>query len=318
VRKKRLLSFLLLAAVVTFGVVYYTTHREEFQLLSSFSAPAITVLVLLEVLMILSLGFQMKILTDHYGLSITFVQCFRLARMTSVANHMFGFAAGASVKAVYLKRFHDFRYSSFVAATGIAAIIKLMVGGLFATVLLLKLGQTANLLLLIAAAISSSTLLFLALAHKIPQRFFSFWSVMSDLVREWRLIRYDRTMILKLIVLSIILFIIYSLEIYFAFLAFGINASFLISGVITSFDNLAGAVKLIPGNVGIKEAIFGMIAATYGIGINQGVHAAVLHRVIRVTVSVVVGSSFAYRLIRKDRKQIPAGQVENIASRIVG
>jgi uncharacterized protein (TIRG00374 family) len=305
VLRKRLLSYLLLAAIVIFAVVYYMNHREDFQLLSSFSTLAITVLVVLEVLMILCLGLQMKILTNHYDLGLTFMQCFRLARLTSMANLMFGFAAGASVKAVYLKRFHDLKYGSFIAAIGIASIIKLMIGGLFATVLLLTLEQPANFLLLLAAAISASTLLFLGLAHKIPQWAFSFCSVISDLVKEWRLIRHDRTMILQLVLLSIFLFIIYSLEIYFAFGAFGINASFSVSGVITAFDNLAGAVKLIPGNVGIKEAIFGMISATYGIGINQGVHAAVLHRVIRAVVSLLVGSGFAYKLVSTDRKQMP-------------
>ena len=317
-RKKRLLSLLLLAGLMIFCAFYYRSHREEFQLLSSFSAPAISILLLLEILMILVLGLQMKILTDHYNLGLSFMQCFGLARMTSLANLMFGFAAGASVKAVYLKRFHDLKYGSFIAATGISSIIKLMIGGLFATALLLTLEQPANFLLFVAAGISASTLLFLGLAHKIPQRFFSFWNLISDLVKEWRLIRHDWTMILQLILLSIFLFIIYSLEIYFAFGAFGIDASFSVSGVITAFDNLAGAVKLIPGNVGIKETIFGMIAATYGIGINQGVHAAVLHRVIRAVVSLVVGSGFAYELVSTGRKQASLGQANNITSRIVG
>ena len=304
-RKKRLLSFLLLAGLIILSGFYYMTHREEFQLLSSFSAPAISILVLLEILMILCLGLQMKILTNHYNLGLSFMQCFGLARMTSLANLMFGFAAGASVKAVYLKRFHDLKYGSFIAATGIASIIKLMIGGLFATALLLTLEEPANFLLLIAAAISASTLLFFGLAHKIPQRFFSFWSMIGDLVEEWRLIRHDRTMILQLVLLSIILFIVYSLEVYLAFGAFGIDASFAVSGVITAFDNLAGAVKLIPGNVGIKEAIFGMISVTYGIGINQGVHAAVLHRIVRAVVSLLVGSGFAYKLVSTERKQMP-------------
>jgi uncharacterized protein (TIRG00374 family) len=123
-------------------------------------------------------------------------------------------------------------------------------------------------------------------------------------------------MILQLILLSIFLFIIYSLEIYFAFGAFGIDASFSVSGVITSFDNLAGAVKLIPGNVGIKEAIFGMISATYGIGINQGVHAAVLHRVVRTAVSLVLGTGFAYRLTRSGPLKTDINGADNIANAV--
>ena len=312
--KKRVLSLLLLSAVVIFVVVYYTTHREDFELLTTLSAPAIIALVVLEVLMILCLGLQMKILTDHYGLGLTFMQCFGLARITSMANLMFGFAAGASAKAVYLKRFHNLKYGSFIAAIGIAGIIKLMIGGLFATVLLLKLGPTANFLLPIVAAISASTLLFLSLAHKMPQECFSFWSVINDLVTEWRLIRDDGKMILQLVLLSILLFVIYSLEIYFAFEAFGINAPFSVSGVITAFDNLAGAVKLIPGNVGIKEAIFGMISATYAIGINQGVHAAVLHRVVRTAVSVVVSAGFTYELVQRRQLKTGSRGAENMAN----
>jgi uncharacterized membrane protein YbhN (UPF0104 family) len=304
-RKKRLLSLLLLAGLMIFSGVYYMTHRDEFQLLRSISAQPIIILTVLEVLMILSLGLQMKILTDHYNLGLTFVQCFGLARLTSMANLMFGFAAGASVKAVYLKRFHDLKYGSFIAAAGIAGIIKLMIGGLIATILLLTLDLTASFLLALAGGISAATVLFLGLAHRIPQRLFSFWSVINDLVNEWRLIRHDRKMILHLLCLSVLLFVIYSLEVYFAFEAFGISAPLSVSGVITAFDNFAGAVKLIPGNVGIKEAIFGVISTIYGIGINEGVHAAVLHRVIRAVVSLVVGSGFAYKLVSTERKEMP-------------
>ena len=288
-----------------FSGVYYMTHRDEFQLLRSISAQPIIILTVLEVLMILSLGLQMKILTDHYNLGLTFVQCFGLARLTSIANLMFGFAAGASVKAVYLKRFHDLKYGSFIAAAGIAGIIKLMIGGLIATILLLTLGLTAPFLLALAAGISAATVLFHGVAHRIPPRLFSFWSVINDLVNEWRLIRHDRKMILNLLCLSVLLFVIYSLEVYFAFAAFGISAPLSVSGVITAFDNFAGAVKLIPGNVGIKEAIFGVISTIYGIGINEGVHAAVLHRVVRAVVSLVVGSGFAYKLVRTERKEMP-------------
>ena len=85
-----------------------------------------------------------------------------------------------------------------------------------------------------------------------------------------------------------------------------------------AFDNLAGAVKLIPGNVGIKEAIFGTISVVYGIGINQGVHAAVLHRVVRTAVSLVVGSGFAYQLIRRGQVGDAAEQPQKITSRVVG
>jgi uncharacterized membrane protein YbhN (UPF0104 family) len=316
--KKRLVSLSLLAGLIIFCGLYYTSHKEEFQLLRSISAQPIIILTSLELLMILGLGLQMKILTNHYNLGLSFMQCFGLARMTSLANLMFGFAAGASVKAVYLKRFHDLKYGSFIAAIGIGSIIKLMVGGLFATALLLTLEHPVNFLLFVAGGISASTLLFLGLAHRIPQGVFSFSNLISDLVKEWQRIRHDRTMILQLILLSIFLFIIYSLEIYFAFGAFGIEASFSVSGVITAFDNLAGAVKLIPGNVGIKETIFGIVSATYGIGINQGVHAAVLHRIIRAVVSLLVGSGFAYKLVSTGRKQTAVGQIDSIRSRIAG
>jgi uncharacterized membrane protein YbhN (UPF0104 family) len=304
-RKKRLLSFLLLAGLIIFSGVYYVNHSEDFQLLRSISGQAIIILTFLEVLMILSLGLQMKLLTDHYKLGLTFVQCFGLARLTSMANLMFGFAAGASVKAVYLKRFHDLKYGSFVAAAGIAGIIKLMVAGLIATVLLLTLGITAGFLLLLAGTVLVATALFFGVAHRIPPRFFTFWSAISDLVSEWRLIRHDRRMILHLLCLSVLLFVIYSLEVYLAFEAFGITSSLSVSGVITAFDNFASAVKLIPGNVGVKEAIFGIVSTLYGIGVNEGVHAAVLHRVIRAVVSLVVGSGFAYKLVSTDHKQIP-------------
>ncbi|MGB7947534.1 MAG: lysylphosphatidylglycerol synthase transmembrane domain-containing protein [Candidatus Binatia bacterium] len=293
------MSTLLFAAIVVFGIVYYATHKEDFHLMTSVSPLAVVVLLSLEAVHIVCLGVQVKLLTDHYNLGLTFFQWFGLARMTSLTNLMFGFGAGASVKGVYLKKFHDLKYSSFIAATGIAVIIKLLVGGLFALALLLFSGQATLFLLLIASAIVAGTLGFLLIGHKLPQGFLFSWSRLSALVQEWRSIRANHKLIAKLVVLSVVLFAIYTLEIYFAFDAFASNASLAASGIIAVFDGLSGALKLIPGNLGVKEAVFATISVAYGLTVNEALHAALLHRVIRTAVSLVLAPGFVYPLIRQ-------------------
>jgi uncharacterized membrane protein YbhN (UPF0104 family) len=315
VLKNRTLSILLLAVVVVFDVVYFMTHRDDFQLLTRFSIEAVAALVLLEVLMIFCVGVQVKLLTDHYGLGLTFWQWFGLARMTSLTNLMFGFAAGTSVKAVYLKRFHNLKYGSFIAATGIAAIIKFLLGALLASGLLIAMGQAGTFLFATAVGIFGCTLVFFIFGHMIPQKYFRWWGPLHGLVEEWQSIRRNHKLVMQMALLSLLVFALYTFEIYLAFVAFGISAPFSVSAIISAFDSFAGALKLIPGNFGIKEAIFAAISAVYGIGVNEGVHAAVLHRVVRTVVSLVSGSGFVYQFVRWGTISSAAPVSEPVAGR---
>jgi uncharacterized membrane protein YbhN (UPF0104 family) len=134
---RRILSYVLLVMIAAMAVLYFMGHREEFHIIGAVSGGAVVLLSVLQLFSGIFYGLQQKILTDHYKLNLNFFQWYGLIRATSFANLWLPFAAGTSVKALYLKKVHNLDYSSFIALTAVMNLIKFMVNSLFACILLL-------------------------------------------------------------------------------------------------------------------------------------------------------------------------------------
>ena len=302
--KRKMLSIILFAIIVGFGTFYYTRHVEDFHLITTITADAVVVLLILNLSLIFCHGFQVKILTDHYKLNLNFSQWFGLSRMTNFTNLLLPFAGGAFLKAFYLKKFHKLKYNSFIASTAIATIIRLMLISLFAVALALLSGRDSIFLIAAAGAAFTGTIAFLLIGHKIQGHYFSFWSNFANLAKEWQMIREDRKMIKELILLNCLIFAISSLGIYVSFKTFSVNVSLVSSGVISAFLILSRALKLMPANLGINEAVFVAISSIYGIGMNEGLHAAVLVRIIGTIWTLVFAPLFTYKLYPEKSKPL--------------
>ena len=269
--------------------VYYIQHKEDFHIIGTVSVWAFLMLTLLNVFTFYFYGLQLKILTDHYSLNLNFSQWFGLLRISTFTNLWVPFAGGASVKAVYLKKFHNLPYASFLASVGIANVIKILINSLFAVLLISDIREKTNLILFgTANLIFIGTVIFLLFAHKVNTRYFSFLKYLKTIMEEWHKIRKDFKTIKKLIYVNCAIFFISSINIFFAFRAFSVEISLLTSGVISAFTMITGVLNLVPGNFGIREAIVIMISGTYGIGINEGLHAAALGRIISTLLTLML------------------------------
>jgi len=298
IRLRKLLSVLIFFLITGIGVFYYNRHKEDFQLITTVSVSALVILFFLRLTLILCYGVQVKILTDHYNLDLGFPQWFGLSRLTNFTNLLLPLGGGTSVKAVYLKKFHNLRYSSFIASNAIGSMIKILVISLFSSILLFFLGGRSGMLLLtITGAVFTGTLTFLFLAHRIQRYLPRSLGYLKTIIEEWMLIRKDHKTIMKLILLNCFIFIIFSLEIYTAYRVFSIKVSPVPSGVIASFTMFSGVLHLVPAGLGVTEAVFLAISTVCSLGINAGLHAALLRRIIGTVLTLVFVPFFAHKLL---------------------
>jgi uncharacterized membrane protein YbhN (UPF0104 family) len=300
VKTRNIISLLLVALILTLGWWYLVRHRGDFYLITTLRPVPITLLFVLKIGALFFLGWQLWILTRAYGLDLTFPQAFGLSRLTTFAGLFLPFPGGASIKAVYLKKFHHFRYMSFVAAMSITAIIKMMMVSLVAVACLLPRGSEATVLLGLATVFLAASMGFLFLGHRIPDSWLSGWGRLRSLVDEWRTFRRNRRAVFEFTFASALGFLQTTLSIYVAFLAFSIPASLGLSAVIGAFINLLGTVKLVPGDLGTREFIFAAIAGVYGIGVNEGLHAAALFRIVETLCILALAPSSVFSLGRKE------------------
>jgi len=246
-------------------------------------------------------AFQLKILTDAYGLNLTFPQWYGLSRMTTFAGLLLPFPASASFRAMYLKRFHDFPYSSFLASNAITSIIKIMLNALFAVLILLPRWRISVSLLLFAAALFTACAGFLLLAHRIPSRWLSFWVRLQHLAAQWGRIRSDRRSVLQLGVLHAASFVVAACGVVAAFRAFNIEVPFAACAVIAAYGTISGTMKLIPGDLGSREFLYAFISSVFGVGVNEALHAAVLHRIVETILTLLLTPTFLIPLNQPKR-----------------
>lgn len=302
---KKIASILFFVALVGIGTFYYIQHKENFHLITNVSTGAVFVVSFIILITWFCYGLQLKILTDHYKLNLNFLQWFGLPRVTMFVDLWLPLAGGTSVKAIYLKKAHGFKYSSFIASMGITNIIKFMIMSLFAIILLWFFKDGASMFLfVVAGTIFIGTLTFLLFVHKIRWHHFLSSNYIKSVIDEWQRIRIDHKMIRKLIAVNIIIFFLTSLLIYFAFHAFAVDISLIASGIIAAFTVIAGVLNLIPGNFGIREAIIIAISGIHGIESNEGLHAAVLVRIIGILWTLLFAPLFVYKLFPERSKPI--------------
>ncbi len=301
---RKILSIILFVSIMGIASFYYIHHKEAFHIIYTVSSYAVIVLSILSLITCFCFVLQLKVLTDHYKLNLNFLQCFGLNRATKFTNLFLPSAGGAAVKAIYLKKFHNFNYSSFIASMGIASIIKLMITSLFAIILLWFFKDRVSMFLfVVAGTIFIGTLTFLLFAHRIGHNYLSS-DYIKSIIKEWQKIRTDHEMMRKLIMVHSFIFILGGFQIYFAFHAFEIDVSLITCGVIAAFTTIAGVFSPIPGNFGIREAIIIAISGIHGIESNEGLHAAVLVRIIGILWTLVLTPFFAHKLFPEKSKHL--------------
>jgi uncharacterized membrane protein YbhN (UPF0104 family) len=294
---KKLFPVLILVLIGIIGIQYYIKYKERFYLITTVSMSSVLVISLLMIILYLSYGLQLRILLNHYRLNLHYLQCLGLSRATNLFNSLLPFL-GASFKAIYLNKYHNFNYSSFIASMGVTNILHLMVNSVCALILIGIAGKSI-LLFLVTGTIFTCSLLFFLLGHKLSKLDFVPFRYLENIICEWQGIRKDAKTLTKLFFLSTFNLAITGFIIYLSFIAFSINVSPVTSWTIAALTTITGVMNLVPGNFGIREAIIIAISSMSDIGINEGVHAAALGRILSIFWTLVLIPLFSYNFLRK-------------------
>lgn len=303
-----------IAAVAGLGAFWLARHRGELRLLLEVAPLPVAGLVVAKLVLILLLGWHLKVITAAYGARLDFKEWFGLSRATTFAGLFLPFPGAASLRAVYLKRRHGMRYGSFIAAMSVSGLIKLVIVGGATLLLLAPLAPwTPSLQLLagVAALVAGGPALFLLFGHRTPTGRLDPAGRLARLAGEWRQFRADRVTLLRIVATHAAGLALGSVAIWFSLHAFGASAGVGASGVITAALTVLGTVKLIPGDLVAREFVFAGVAAALGVGLSESLHAAALYRLVDTlcTLALAPGSliGIGHRTGGPDPRPDPAG-----------
>jgi len=297
--RRKVLSTAVLALTLGFGAYYYARHGEDFRIITTVSAGAVALMVGIKLVGILCHGLQVKVLTDHYGIKLGFAGWFGLSRISTFTNMMLPLG-GAPLKAAYLKKMHGLNYGHFIVSNAAAIVIRLMVAAALASALAAAAGGSASAYLLaVSGAVFAGAAGFFLLGGAVGRKLSGSWARARDFTSEWSKVVSNRKTVARLFLLNLLAFFVSVAEVHLSFRAFGLDASVVSSGIIASFCTFTNALKLTPGNLGPRELIFISLSDAFGTGVNGGLHAVALNRLIGVAMTLLMAPGFAWSLARK-------------------
>ena len=300
--KKNIISLIVLITLIILAAIFFQKYLPEFKKISEVSVKYVFILAFFTLLTIFLNAIRIKMLAGFYNIQLKKREWFGLSAVTTMANYLVPFKGGTSVKAIYLKKIHNFPYTSFATTIGAVYIVSFFVyavAGIVISLMISAYYSTFNMavfiMLLIVFVSTASVMLF---SPKLKERKNKMLNRLVTVANEWRIMRKNRKFISKLVVLETSAWLVMSGRLYYAFQALNYDISFLFCLFIAILSLLSAIVGITPANLGIREAVIAFSSKLLGASLVMGAYAAALDRAIAMIFVFLLGSIFSYVLAK--------------------
>lgn len=303
-KKKNILSLLVLLLFIIFGVTFLKSHFHEFKGILNVNPLYLIPLFFLAFLKSVFNGLELKILMKVYNINLKIKEWFGLEVATLLGNLLTPFKGGTPIRLVYLKRKYQAPYTYSVATIGsnvLTDIFALSGFGLFLSLFAPLQNEIRHVLSIVFGTLfllSIFILFFLPLPIK--------WDIklVRHLIRsvnELTRIRAKDHVVFNLISLTLIILFVNALMMYISFYAFGFTAPFYACLLIRIILVLSVFVSITPQNLGIQEAIIIASSSMIGSDTLTGTFAALLYRAVGTAFILIAGPIFSFILFRESK-----------------
>jgi uncharacterized membrane protein YbhN (UPF0104 family) len=284
---------LLLVVVIACANYFYRRHGADFVAQVEITWPFFAAMSGLILAFQFLGGVRMRLLTAMFGLRLAPVEWIGLAQMTTFFNYL-PFKGGAVAGALFLKGTHGFPYTRFLATTAAGsalAVVTFSATGMLGLVLLWLFSGVFSwtILAIYLLLVGLPLILFLRLGRagvRIGNQH------LARFLEGWRIIRTGGRRLFFLVVVDVCMVLIDALRITLSFGALGIRLNYLAGLVLIPLSNIIGVASLIPGGLGAKEFIMGLLGGGVGMDFTQTIFAATLDRMILLLWVLLLGPVF--------------------------
>ena len=262
----------LIITLLFFGLLgwYFVNNREALSSLMNVPWWIVLLLLTMKASRIFVTGLFTKFTLEAFDKKMSYKEVNYLSLLSSIGNFFGPILGGASIRAVYLKKKHNFEYSKFISTLYGFYIVTFLSNALIGLILvanyMLRGNQSAE-LWAVAAVFMFIFLANLALVvipgkllHRIvellgflPKRLVKIANLM---IGGWETIRTNNKLIVKLFMLNLVIttmIVVESSVLYQLFVSSWQLSSVVLYSILGTLSTL---VSVTPGAVGVKEAIF--------------------------------------------------------------
>lgn len=249
---------------------YFFNNQDSLSELKNVPFWAILALTVSKAVRIFASGFFTLYTLRAFGKKISIRETNNLSLLTAIGNFFGPILGGAGIRAVYLKKYHDFNYSSFISTLYAYYLVSFLANSFFGLILMVYLISAQGfvrgtaVISLIFLGIFLACLAMIAIPEKylrkiilrikiIPPRLRNISNLVID---GWGVMRTNTRLLVELSLLNLVTFIISAITTYVLFVIFADQFTLVSVLMYTLLSTLALLINFTPGAIGIKEAIF--------------------------------------------------------------
>lgn len=289
-----------LSTILTWGfiaafLVYFWKNPDLFKPLAEVSIIALVLIGLTKMLVSIVNGLFMKWSVEVFTKRMKLSEGIYVAVLSALGNYFGPLLGGATIRAIYLKKFHNLSYSYFTSTLAGYYVIVFAANSLLAVVSLVFLSKTnpsPGLFLFFTAWLAVMVMMMFArlpkrarLSRFERRRLSKFViTVVYDIETGWRRLVSHRGLVPKLFFLAGCGFAVTFLTGLLEFNA--VNASISIAGLglYTAVSTSSMLVSLTPGAIGIRESLLLVTSSAMGVTTDQILQVAVIDRAVSFAV----------------------------------
>jgi len=296
---KRSIRWVLMGVVLA-GLAWYVWHaRRDLAIVTRFDLRYLAPMLAVPVLSLWANGRIGKDLARELGVRLGEFEAYALSTVNALGNYLPVPQAGAVARGVYLKRVHDFPYSTYAASvvvTYVSAMALYGLVGLAGLAALAASGRTAPPpLWTIFGLLSASVLMFTPLSAllPLPRRLAGF--------RQGLVALGAHHLLARVVALQLALIALTASGLWLACLALpgGEDVNWFMALMMGLLVMASGVANVTPGNLGVEQAAAMFTAHLLKIPQEVGFLASSLFRVMAVVVVFAIGPLLAHWLARQ-------------------
>lgn len=337
-RWKLIFNLVTLAAII--GLAFALRHQiaDTIENLSRVNAYVLLLMIPIEALNYDAYARMYRSMFRILGSPTTYKEMFKVSLELNLINHLFpsGGVSGFSYFGVRLKKLgittgkstlvQTMRFALLFLSFEVLLIIGLLslaIGGSASGLVIFVSGVVATLLIIATVGlafiigskerISGFTIFFTKAINKLIQVFrrshpetISLARVdhmFGELHENFMVFKSDYGQLRQPFIYALIANLTELAAVYVVYVAFGhwVNPGAIILAY--ALANIAGLISVLPGGIGIYEAIMTAVLATAGVSPAVSIPATVMYRVLNITIQVIPGYYFYHKALKDEPKQ---------------
>ena len=304
---KKIINFLVLSVFLFFLIDFFNENKIYLEIFKKIKFQFILAFILLNLINYFLKSFINIYIFESINITLSFSEAFNLSFKNTVGNLLGPLKAGSGYKLHYMFKNYDVSPTMYISTNTAYAVIPIFINFLILFLLIVFELNTINLSILqifvmLISLFSIIALTINFLTKNIDKIRFNF---LKNFTSGFISLFINKKLFFKLILLSLIFTTLNVSILYFVFLMYDFEITFVNTVLYSTLGSFTSLVKITPGNVGFYELIMISTSSFHGIQTGQILNSSIFIRTISyLTIILIFIYNFLKNLFNSREKQI--------------